>query len=71
MTRTVTLPLTWREDDEMLFVGPFEIGWVVERPDGWCAEGWWGKQPSFPCHLTRAAAMAALEEAVCKLGVKP
>ena len=67
--RTVTLPLVWRENketgDHILLIGPLEAGMVFEARDGWLMEG-----QGSACHPPRAAAMAALEEAVCALGVK-
>ena len=66
--RTVTLPLVWREDDDMLFVGPIHVGTVFQAGD-WHAH-WVFEFVRCQRHPTRAAAMAALEEAVCALGVK-
>jgi hypothetical protein len=73
MTRTVTLPLEWRKNEDgfdELYVGPLSFGWVIyDRPGRYIVE------LDFHTTLehyypTREAAMAALEEAVMALGVK-
>ena len=71
MTRTVTLPLVWQSFEDggigsTLYVGSFKFGCVYPITGEWvCAE-----EKSSRYYPTRAAAMAALEDAVCALGVK-
>ena len=74
MTKTVTLPMEWREDVngvcDDLYMGPVLIGWIM-----FDRSGRYIVTPEFHTALeryypTREAAMAALEAAVLALGVQ-